>query len=60
MSTTTKQQRNLINVVIDRNNYEDLRLLGEVPDSFNDVIRNLLKEKQPVIQAIREAKAKQQ
>ncbi len=45
-----------VNIVIDKNNYEDLRILGEVPESFNDVIGRLLKEKQPVIQAIRAAK----
>jgi len=47
-----------VNIVIDKNNYEDLRILGQVPESFNDVIGRLLKEKQPVIQAIRAAKIK--
>ena len=45
-----------VNIVIDKNNYEDLKILGEVPESFNDVIGRLLKEKQPVIKAIRAAK----
>jgi predicted CopG family antitoxin len=47
-----------VNIVTDKNNYEDLRILGQVPESFNDVIGRLLKEKQPVIQAIRAAKIK--
>lgn len=45
-----------VNIVVDRDNYEDLKLLGEVPETFNDIIRRLLKEKQPLIQAIRAAK----
>lgn len=45
-----------VNIVIDKNNYDDLKALGEVPESFNDVIRRLLREKQPVIEAIRAAK----
>lgn len=45
-----------VNIVIDKNNYENLRILGEVPESFNDVIGRLLKEKQPIIEAIRTAK----
>lgn len=47
-----------MNIMIDKNNYEDLRILGQVPESFNDVIGRLLKEKQPVVQAIRAAKIK--
>jgi predicted CopG family antitoxin len=49
-----------VNVVIDRNNYEDLKTLGEVPESFNDVISRLLNEKRSFIEAVRTAKAKQQ
>lgn len=49
-----------VNIVIDKNNYEDLKVLGEVPESFNDVIGRLLKEKQPVIKAIRAAKGNQE
>jgi predicted CopG family antitoxin len=45
-----------VNIVIDKSNYEDLKILGEVPESFNDVIGRLLKEKQPIIEAIRAAK----
>jgi hypothetical protein len=45
-----------VNIVVDKQNYEDLKLLGEVPESFNDVIRKLLKEKQPIIKAIKEQK----
>jgi predicted DNA-binding protein (MmcQ/YjbR family) len=53
-------QNKWINVVLSRENYDDLKLLGEVPESFNYVIGRLLKEKQPVIKAIRAAKTKQQ
>jgi hypothetical protein len=42
-----------VNIAVDKNNYEDLKILGEVPESFNDVIGRLLKEKQPIIKAIR-------
>jgi len=49
-----------VNIVINKRNYEDLKILGEVPESFNDIIGRLLKEKQPVIKAIRAAKTKQQ
>jgi predicted CopG family antitoxin len=45
-----------VNIVIDKKNYDDLKALGEVPESFNDVIRRLLKEKQSAIRAIRAAK----
>jgi predicted CopG family antitoxin len=49
-----------VNIVIDKNNYDDLKALGEVPESFNDVIGRLLKDKQPIIKAIRAAKEKQE
>jgi predicted CopG family antitoxin len=49
-------QNKWINVALSREIYDDLKLLGEVPESFNDVIGRLLKEKQPLLQSIREAK----
>jgi predicted CopG family antitoxin len=49
-----------VNIVIDKNNYDDLKALGEVPESFNDVIGRLLKDKQLIIKAIRAAKEKQE
>ena len=48
-----------VNVVIDRQNYDDLKTLGEVPDTFNGIIKKLLIEKQPLIAAIRQAKQQQ-
>jgi predicted CopG family antitoxin len=49
-----------VNIEVDKTNYEDLKVLGEVPESFNDVISRLLKEKQPIIKAIRAAKENQE
>ena len=46
-----------VNVVLSRENWENLKLLGDVPESFNDVVGRLLKEKEPLIQKIRLAKA---
>ena len=56
MWVTYMSNNKYVNIVIDKNNYDDLKALGEVPESFNDVIRRLLREKQPVIEAIRAAK----
>jgi predicted CopG family antitoxin len=48
-----------VNVVLTRRNWEDLRLLGQVPESFNDIINRLLEEKRPVIESIRESRQKE-
>jgi hypothetical protein len=45
-----------VNIVITRKNYDDMRLLGQVPESMNDILSRLLQEKKQLIEAIRAAK----
>lgn len=55
MSNNTSSSK-WINVVLSRQNYQNLKELGEVPESFNDIVGRLLAEKMPLIEAIRAAK----
>jgi hypothetical protein len=70
MSTTTKlkprktleehqreYQKQHINIILTRENYENLRMLGEVPQTMNDIVGSLLAEKKSLIEAIRAAKS---
>jgi predicted CopG family antitoxin len=38
--------KRLIQIAVDEENYEALRMLGRTPDSFNDIITRILREKQ--------------
>jgi predicted CopG family antitoxin len=43
MSSTAKK---LKMIAIDEKNYESLKMLGHVPESFNDVIHRILEQNQ--------------
>lgn len=51
-------QKQHINVILTRENHENLRMLGEVPETLNDIVGRLLEEKMPLIEAIKEARGK--
>jgi hypothetical protein len=50
-------QSEWINVVLRRRVHNELKLLGDANDSFNTIIERVLKEKAPIIKAIKEARS---
>jgi hypothetical protein len=43
---TSKSFKKLKLIAVDEQNYENLRRLGNTPDSFNTIINRMLKEKE--------------
>jgi hypothetical protein len=46
-----------INVVVRKKTHDDLKTLGDATSSFNEIIENLLAEKMPLIETIKEARS---
>ncbi len=46
-----------INVAVRKKTHDNLKILGDATQSFNEIIENLLVEKAPQLEAIRAAKA---